>query len=32
VEEEKFYAPGIGHVLEIDLSTGERFELLSVTH
>ena len=32
VEENKFYAPGIGSVLEIDLSTGDRLELISVTH
>ena len=29
--EEKFYAPGVGSVLEIDNSTGERLELVSVT-
>jgi hypothetical protein len=32
VVENKFYAPGIGDVLELDLSTGDRLELISVTH
>jgi hypothetical protein len=31
-EENKFYAPGIGSILEIDLETGTRLELQSVTH
>jgi hypothetical protein len=30
-EESKYYAPGVGLVLEIDLETGERTELVSVT-
>jgi hypothetical protein len=30
VVEQKFYAPGIGSVLEIDKSTGERLELLRI--
>lgn len=29
--EHKFYAPGIGVVLEVDLETGERLELVSFT-
>ena len=31
VDENKFYAPGIGPVLEIDLESGERLELVSAT-
>ncbi len=31
VEEHKYYAAGIGPVLEIDIETGERVELISVT-
>lgn len=30
VEEEKYYAPGIGKILEIDLETGTRVELTGV--
>jgi len=30
-DEHKFYAPGVGVVLEIDLETGDRTELISVT-
>lgn len=30
-EENKFYAPGVGLVLEVDLETGERLELLEFT-
>jgi hypothetical protein len=30
--ESKYYAPGIGSILEIDLETGTRLELQSVTH
>jgi hypothetical protein len=29
--EHKFYAPGIGVVLELDVESGERVELISVT-
>lgn len=29
--EDKFYAPGVGNVLTVDLETGERSELVSVT-
>ena len=29
--EEKFYAPGIGSVLTVDVDTGKRLELISVT-
>lgn len=28
VEEHKFYQPGVGKILEIDLETGDRFELV----
>lgn len=28
VEENKYYAPGIGKILEVDLETGDRFELI----
>src|SRR5262249_15593318 len=31
IVELKFYAPGVGNVLEIDPSTGERLELIQVT-
>jgi hypothetical protein len=31
VVEEKYYCPGTGLVLAVDLGTGERFELLSIT-
>src|SRR5262249_26786971 len=31
VIEQKFYAPGVGSVLEIDNSTGERRQLLQIT-
>lgn len=30
VEENKYYAPGVGLVLAVDLGTGEREELVSV--
>jgi len=30
VEENKYYAPGIGKILEVDLETGTRFELIDV--
>ena len=30
--ENKFYAPGVGSILEIDLETGTRLELQSVVH
>jgi hypothetical protein len=29
--ENKFYAPGVGNVLTVDLETGERFELVQIT-
>ncbi len=29
--EDKFYAPGVGNVLTVDLETGERDELVSIT-
>jgi len=29
--EDKFYAPGVGNVLTVDLVTGERDELISIT-
>jgi len=32
VNENKYYAPGIGTILEVDLETGDRTELISVTH
>jgi hypothetical protein len=28
----KFYAQGVGNVLSVDLATGERLELVSITH
>jgi hypothetical protein len=31
VVEFKFYCPGIGFVLELDPSTGERSELIAIT-
>jgi hypothetical protein len=31
VVEHKYYAPGIGVILEIDIDSGERVELISVT-
>ena len=31
VEENKYYAPGVGVVLEVDLESGERVELISVS-
>ncbi len=31
VEENKYYARGIGKILEVDLETGNRVELISVT-
>lgn len=31
-DEHKFYAPGIGIILEVDVDTGLRTELISVTH
>ncbi|MGB5164256.1 MAG: hypothetical protein WBN61_03285 [Woeseiaceae bacterium] len=31
VEENKYYAPGIGKILEVDLENGSRFELIAVT-
>jgi hypothetical protein len=31
-DESKFYKPGVGLILEIDNETGERNELISVTH
>ena len=31
VVEDKFYAPGVGNVLEVDESTGDRTELVSIT-
>jgi hypothetical protein len=30
VVEDKFYAPGIGDVLEVDESTGDRTELVQI--
>jgi hypothetical protein len=30
--ENKYYVPGIGFVLSVDPDTGERLELVSVTH
>ena len=30
VEEEKYYAPGVGKILEIDLETGTRVELTGI--
>jgi len=30
-DENKFYAPGIGNVLNVKVDTGERVELVSVT-
>ncbi len=32
VDEHKYYAAGIGTILEIDLETGDRTELISVSH
>lgn len=32
VFEDKYYAPGIGAVLTVDVSTGDRFELIDVRH
>jgi hypothetical protein len=29
--ENKYYAPGVGNVLTVDLVTGERDELISIT-
>ena len=29
--EDKYYAPGVGNVLTVDLVTGERDELISIT-
>ena len=29
--EDKYYAPGVGNVLTVDLVTGERDELVSIT-
>lgn len=29
--ENKFYAPSVGNVLTVDLTTGERVELVSIT-
>jgi hypothetical protein len=31
LREDKFYAPGIGNVLEVDANTGERVELVRIT-
>lgn len=31
VEENKYYVPGVGKILEVDLETGDRFELISST-
>ena len=30
-QENKYYVPGVGKILEIDLETGDRFELISTT-
>jgi hypothetical protein len=30
VNEEKYYCPGVGHVLAVDVTTGEREELVSI--
>lgn len=32
VAEHKYYAPGIGLILEVDLETGERVELTGMTN
>ena len=31
VEENKYYVPGVGKILEVDLESGDRFELISST-
>ncbi len=31
VQENKYYVPGVGKILEVDLETGDRFELISST-
>ena len=28
--EDKYYAPGVGNVLEVDVNTGERIELVRI--